>query len=432
MENLNIPSKYRRTGLYVYCNKCKRYSKISEGCLSRSPNCVHPTEKQVFKLKVYIPNTRNFSRTKILNTRDIKDADSQRIEFIKLLKENNYNLNSQNTISESEHDRYNLLYQMSRFIEFISKGGFYGFESPKKLSLGTINDYKRNFKYFLDSQTESYNIKTLSVDDIKEPQIELFHNSLIKRSNSLKTYNNIMSQLRSFYNHLNKYEKIKIDNPFDLVPNLMVSYNPLTINEDEYIKLMSATTLENGYDAKTKKNRYREWLPTAFKLGLYSCLRLDELAHLKYCDIVETKEVTVIEIDNYKVNRIKGVTQEKDKRIKRVPLIEQMLTVLNEECDFQNNKGKDEFILAPSLLRSTVNGIIGKGFTHFKRVAGIDNKKCFKDLRKTFINKMHYGDIEGTCIVSDHSTPEVVNKHYLAQLEGAKKNKNLKIFSENI
>lgn len=32
----------------------------------------------------------------------------------------------------------------------------------------------------------------------------------------------------------------------------------------------------------------------------------------------------------------------------------------------------------------TVKSIISKGFTHFKRKAGIDENKCFKDLRPTY------------------------------------------------
>ena len=28
-----------------------------------------------------------------------------------------------------------------------------------------------------------------------------------------------------------------------------------------------------------------DWLPTVFKLGAFSCLRLDELIHIKYTDI---------------------------------------------------------------------------------------------------------------------------------------------------
>ena len=92
--------------------------------------------------------------------------------------------------------------------------------------------------------------------------------------------------------------------------------------------------------------------------------------------------------------------------------------------------GKNRYIIAPDLSRSTVHAIIGKGFTHFKRIAGIEEQKCFKELRKTFMNRFQteYGDTEFTSLVSDHSSMEVVKKHYLSSLAAAKKMKDFKIF----
>ncbi len=392
---------------------------------------MHPAEKQVFKLKVYIPNTRNFSRTKILNTRDIKDADSQRIEFIKLLKENNYNLNSQNTLSESEQDRYNLLYQMNKFTEFITNGGTYDFESIKKLDPKTVKDFKRFFRYFLESLDKNYNIYALRVDDIEKNHLELFHKSIKKRSDSIKTYNNIMGYLKRFYNHLIDYEKLKISNPFKLVTIGMVQYEPVAFTGEEFSKVLSVTTYENGWNDKEKRNRFRDWLPTAFRLGLFSCLRLDEVVNIKYCDIIEAEGVSYLMAENEKVNKMLGIKNKPNKRIKRIAVIKQMWDVLIDECDYPLYKDTDKYIIAPELSRTTVRDIICKGFTHFKRVAGIDPKKCFKELRKTYINSLHsdYG-IDITGMVSDHSSKGVLEKHYIDQLAAIKMTKDLEIFGK--
>ena len=430
MENLKIPVKYKSVGLYVYCNKCKSYSNKSDGYLRKSESCAHPPERQVFKLMVHIPNTRNLCRTKVLKTRDAKEAEEKRFEFIKLLEQNGYNLSSITSVKQSEQDRYLLTYQMSRFIDFITNGGFYEFESPKELEKETIKDYQRHFRYFLESLSKNVNIRSVKVNEIDKPHLELFHNYIKKKTDSDKTYGNIMTSLKRFFNHLIRYEKFPISNPFTLVTIHSVEYDPLTFTQEEFNRVLSVTTIENGFDNNEKRNRFREWLPTAFKLGLFSCLRLDELVHLKFKDIVTIEGVTVLEAANQKANKLIGEHGGKKKRIKRIAVIQELHDVLINECEFEKNSAKDEYIIAPDVSRSTARDIIGKGFTQFKRIAGIDEDKCFKDLRGTFMNKIHtqYGDIVLTTTVSDHSSKDVVRKHYLSQIEAAKKTKGLKIF----
>jgi len=87
---------------------------------------------------------------------------------------------------------------------------------------------------------------------------------------------------------------------------------------------------------------------------------------------------------------------------------------------------------AENLARTTVNLTISQGFTHFKRIANISEDKCFKDLRTTFISKMHgeYYDFYLTTTISDHSSPKVVDKRYLAQIEMAKRMTNFRVFGE--
>ena len=90
MENLRITEKYKRTGLYVYCQKCHSYSTIKDGFLKKKVDCNHPPERQVFKLKIHVPGTRNMCKTKVLDTRDLAEADILRAQFMESLKQNNY------------------------------------------------------------------------------------------------------------------------------------------------------------------------------------------------------------------------------------------------------------------------------------------------------------------------------------------------------
>ena len=117
MENLKIPEKYRRVGLYVYCNKCKRYSNIKTGCLKKSSDRNHPPDRQVYKLKIYLPGTKNVSHTLVLKTRDIKEVDKERQDFISHLQSNDYNIKTPTPHKENDAQKYLLLYQMNRFME---------------------------------------------------------------------------------------------------------------------------------------------------------------------------------------------------------------------------------------------------------------------------------------------------------------------------
>lgn len=430
MENLKIPDKYKRPGLYVYCYKCKRYSNIKTGCLPKVPDCDHPPAKQVFKLKVHIPGSRNMSRTLALDTRDIREVDKKKVEFEEHLKNNNYNPIPSISPEIEEGDRYLLMYQMKRFLDYKTNGGTYEFESPKELEDETIKDYKRHFRCFLESLSGRINNKTFRIDEITKEHIDIFHKYLKRRTESQKTYNNYMNSLRSFYNHLIKYEEFNVRNLFTLVTFHSVAYDPVTFTKEEFDKVLAVTTEENGYINKKGRSFYKDWLPTSFRMGLYSCLRLDELVHLRYSDIVLVEDLLVIQADNRKANKLIGEKRLKNRRIKRVPVIEQMKKVLYEECDFEKNIGSDKYILAPDLSRVTVHNIIGKGFTHFKRLAEIDEQKCFKELRKTYMNESeNQFDRESTTLVSDHSNDAVVTKHYRDQMGAVKKTAGLKVLS---
>jgi len=435
MNSLNIPVKFRRTGLYVFCNQCKGYSPINDGRLKKVSNCHHPAEKQVYKSKIHVPGTRNDSRTIVLGTRDIEQAVLQHDEFVKRLKNNGFAQENHHIEPNNQNLKYLLIYQMERFIEYKSTGGEFKHENVKIVKKSTINDYKRNFKYFLESIGNSVDLKTFKVTDVNKNHLEKFHLFIKGRSKSKKTYNNIMGQLRAFYNHLIDYVKLKIDNPFSSIVLKMPIYNPLSYTKEEFDRLLAVTTKENGHDTEAKRHRYKEWLPTAFKLGAFSCLRLDELVNLRYSDIQEINGMLVLISDNFKVNRFQAKDDNDDdetKRVKRIRVIPEMLKVLNEECDFAQKKGRQEYILAPSIARSTVSSDITHGFTHYKKVAKIEGQKSFKELRTTFISRVQstYGDINFTTTVSDHSNESTVRKHYLAQLEAAHQMGEFYVFSE--
>ena len=433
MENLNIPVKHRRTGLYVYCNQCKGYSNKKVGRLIKTSTCNHPPAKQVFKIKVHVPGTKRDTRQKNLNTRDVEDAGKKCAEFIDQLKVTNYKLTLASTLHNSDPIHWLLIYQMNRFIEYITNGGFYAFESPKELDVTTIKDYKRNFRYFLESLAGQVDIKTIRLDEIREVHIELFHNYLKKKKYAPKSYNNIMGSMRSFFNHLIDYEELDIKNPFNKVPIIAVHYNPAIYSKEEFEKILSVVTSANGYNVNAKRNYYRSWLPIAFKFGMFTCLRLDELVHLKYSDIFNEDGIWLMKVENIKVNALLGETNDNNKRIVILPVIAELFKVLTEECDFDKNQGANRYIFEPESTRSNVHSIIGKGFTHYKRIAKIEGDKSFKELRTTYTTKLgiKYGE-KFASFVTDHSSNNVVDKHYMEKKAKAKVMCDFTVFSKKL
>lgn len=67
-----------------------------------------------------------------------------------------------------------------------------------------------------------------------------------------------------------------------------------------------------------------------------------------------------------------------------------------------------------------------------KRIAKIDESKCCKDLRTTYISKhrTEFGDTGLTAIISDHSNLKVIDKHYTAQMDAIKKSEKLSVISD--
>ena len=431
MEHLRIPDKYKRPGLYVYCYKCKRYSSSKTGRLPHSPVCNHPPAKQVYKLKVHIPGTRDRSRTLALDTRDIKEVDKKRSEFVDYLKKNNYEPPRTVTPDIAEGEKYLLLYQMERFLEYITKGGFYKFESPKERAVSTINDYKRSFKYFLNSIDSAVDVKTIRVDRLRKEHIQLFYDYLEDGKRSDKSYNNYMGYMRAFFNHVIEYEHLKLINPFETVYARKVEYIPQSFTAEEFTRVLSVTTPENGFDPNDKRSRYKDWLPTAFKLGAFTGLRLDELVQIKFSDIKFKDGIWVLEAANNKATKLSG--KKAHRRYYLLPLIPELSKVLEDECELEQHRGHNTYIIANELGRTTVKDIISKGFTHFKRLAGIDETKCFKDLRTTWDSRhrAEYGDNGLTSLVSDHSNESVVDKHYTAKIEAAKKSINFRVFPDS-
>jgi integrase len=438
MKNLIIPVKIRMPGLYVYCNKCKRYSKKEDGYLRKSGKCNHPIEKQVYKIKVHVPASFKRCRTITLQTKEAKGIVKEYYMYKEQLEITHYEKSPKE--EKIEIDRYLFLYQMKRYLDYLDN-----INTPehmkKTLSSGTIKDYRRNFKYFVESlEQNNIDIKSLRIDQITDWHVELFHKYLVNQNKANKTYNNIMSSLKVFFGYMIKNEGLKFFDPFKLVRNKKVIRDTQTFSYTEFMSVIKSITPEAGmeinFKTKKKRNRYKPWLSSSIKLAAYCCLRLEELVYLKYIDIKisATEDYGYIEAENIKVNKQQGNKEKQEKQLKHIPLIAELAQVLQDDFALADNIGKDGYIIAPKLCRETVYNDMTKGFTHFKRIAKIDEKKCLKDLRTTYITNLQltYNNAMITKAISDHSGGDIIFQHYFDKKQAAKVAKDFKVFKNDI
>ena len=140
-------------------------------------------------------------------------------------------------------------------------------------------------------------------------------------------------------------------------------------------------------NSEFKRECCKSWLPYAFRLGLQTGTRTEELVVLKWSDLITLEDgVEIFKISNRKVNRIKSGI-DTGKYVRNVPITDGLRALLIE-LGMDTKRGSDEYVI-PRNGQSTkyMRQIISRGFGHFIKLATA-RKMEFKDLRKTYITMM--------------------------------------------
>ena len=176
-----------------------------------------------------------------------------------------------------------------------------------------------------------------------------------------------------------------------------------------------------------RRNHYKPWLPYAFRLGLQTGTRAEELVVLKWRDLVVLEDgVEIFKISNRKVNRIKSGT-DTGKYVRNVPITDGLRALLME-LGINEKRGSDEYVI-PRNGQSTkyMMQIISRGFAHFIKLATA-RKVQFKDLRKTYITMMTKALGTSAKMFTGHANDEIIQNHYLSSAYLAGSLSGFKVF----
>ncbi len=411
IANIKLPKKDRPIGLYLFCNRHKNYyrddSKIKCTC-----------KNLVYKAKIHIPHSNNKCKTKILSTDDFDEALNQIRAFKKEMFLNSY----QSTNFIDKKTKPILLTDcMVDFMAFLNNEGV-PFHNQKIRDKKVIRNYKLSLEYY------GYALKENNIDptilkftEVNETMIGFVCRYILEtRKLSNKTYNGIISQLKSFTKYIIDKHSLKCKNHFEEVIFREENIDVKSINLDEFVELLKLVTYENSWHSeknRARRNFYKPWLTTAYKLGLFTGGRREEVIKLTWNGVKTNRkgELSHIEINHFKKNRAKSnIKGDNNISIKRIPMnydLEQFLI----ELGYHKYKNTDNYIIEPEEknARSYMMRLITKSFSKYYKMLGNGESKQFKHLRKTYITALYIIRGEEVYKYTDHEGMAILHKHYI-------------------
>jgi integrase len=193
-----------------------------------------------------------------------------------------------------------------------------------------------------------------------------------------------------------------------------------SVSIEEFTNLLDLVTRENSVflsGDKKGQNFYRDWFKIAFKLGLFTGGRREEVVKLKWNGIKLTKDggFSHIEIDHFKINRAnKHSISEKEYAIKKVPINEDLEHLLIE-LGYAENVNADKYILAPeeTAKREYIMALITTAFSHYYKLLGTGETKQFKHLRKSYITALYIKRGDKANEDSEHEGMDILHSSYI-------------------
>lgn len=414
-QKLTLPKKQRPKGLFLFCNKCdKQYSddkKVKCKCGAL-----------VYKAKVHVAGTKHGIKPKVLVATDFKEALIEFIDYREKLISNSF---QKIEIKKAVWVPSRLVECFAYYIGYLNNVGVPK-HKQKKRDPKYISKIDLLFGQYQDAlEMNGVDSKILMFTDVNDEMVGFIHDHFLETLKlANKTYNNNMALLSAFTTHVLTKFQFDYRNPFLGIPDRVVNQKTESVRENEFEKLLELVTLENGVvwekvsTLKNPKKRtvYRPWLTFAYRFGLYTGGRSEDLVEPKWCDIIlsEDGKFDTIKVIDHKIDNANSHRTSKEERFYKYFAITKELGDLLIEMGYEQYKGSDKYIVAPeeTIQRAHVAVLISKSFSHYYKQLNTGKQISFKHLRKAFMTSALIEFGEASAALTNHTTINMTNKHY--------------------
>ncbi len=413
--NLKLPKKDRPKGLFLFCNKCdKQYSddrKVKCNC-----NCL------VYKAKVHVAGTKYGLKPKVLIAKDFKSALIEFFDYKENLKNNNF---QRVELKKDVSVPTRLIECFAYYMGYLNNVGV-----PKHKQKVRDQKYIKKIDSLFDQclmalEENNIDTKILKFTDLNDDMVGFIHSYFLETLQlANKTYNNNMALLSGFTSHIITKFQFDYINPFLGIPDRVVNIKTESVKETEFERLLELVSLENGvtFDKVStlknlkKRTLFRPWLKAAYRFGLYTGGRSEDIVEAKWSDIKLTEEgkFDTIKVVDYKIDNANSHRTSHDERFYKYFAITKELSELLLEMGYEQYKSSDKYIIATEekMSRSHVAVLISKSFTHYYRQLNTGKQVSFKHLRKAFMTSALIEFGEASAALTNHTTVNMTNKHY--------------------
>ena len=397
------------TGLHIVCKGCNRNIEVTQTPYN---GCTHPIEKQKYKGLFRINGKRT---TKDLKSLDYDDAITELLEWKKQL-DNPIKIKLTEPKKEKQVDLFvDCIWMFSDWLQNVDVPRHEQKHRTDKYIKETVG-YVIKFKEFLAS--EKINVNTLLIQQVDKNQFGKYYEHVEKNTKSPASFNHNIRALKNFFKFIVDEKQYSIINPAAKAKLKCENPNPVSIDDNDFIKLLSVVTENDSVEIKKngkKRNRYRHWTKDSFELSAYTGMRLEEVAELKYSDIRlnSNGKLDYLEGVDLKYERAHNWDNTREKKIVPIPITPELENLLNR-LNYKDNMGSDRYLIDGDckMNRKSLAKEMSHAFTFFRRKAGLPDNFSIKHLRKTFLTKLETktGLVESA---GYQKTASVIRKNYI-------------------
>lgn len=399
-------------GLHIVCKGCNRNIELTQ---TPYKGCFHPIEKQRYK---GLYKVRGQRKTRDLKSRDYDEAIKELLDWKGELA-NHLKFKLPEAPKEVKCELFtDCILLFSDWMENIDvPRQEKKIRSPKYIK-ETV-EYVNRLGVFLENN--GYNLNKLTIHEIDKFAIGKYCDYLDINVPNHATFNHNIKALKSFYNCLINEKGYLMPNNAKKIKLKHEASDPRSINDDDFIKLLEVVNekdsiqIYNKGKKKYSRNMYKPFIKDSFELAAFCGMRIEEVASLKYSDIVLDKAGKILYLGgmDLKFQRSHNWDKSKAPKLVFIPITPELENLLNR-MNYKNNLGSDRYLIdgEETMTRASLAKQMSHSFTFFRRKAGLPDYISLRHFRKTFLSKLET-QTGLSSAAGYQKTPSVILKNYI-------------------